>query len=493
METSGLPSAASTYGDSARSRIPRVPTRVPAVLALIVAGAIAAMPLGDSPGVVTAGAQSGPAASTPTFNAQVAPILYANCATCHRRDGVGPFPLLTYEDARPRAASIRAATAARLMPPWYADPRYGEFKNARGLTQAQIDTLAAWADGGAPQGSGIAPGPPTFPAEGWALDRPPDQILELPFGEFELPPGGEVPTFTVWLKPFTSERMVQAIQIRPSVQGVVHHSSLALGQMPGGTRIGRAQAFPGGPVLDGVAVFDDGRPYWPPGGEHIAEKPIMFYVPGGGLMQLDDGLAKRFGRDDVMSWGLHMMSRGRAEKVRIQIGLWFARRYPRREMRLITLTETLIANGQSLPRNTLGETQFPVIPPGAANFAMTGSRRITRDITLHALWPHMHYRGKDMTFILTEPNGRETTLLSVPAYNPHWQITYELANPLRVRRGSVLTAYGHFDNSAANHHNPNPAVPVKFGQQGTDEMFLPFIEATLDDEDLRLERFNQPQ
>src|SRR4029079_12676440 len=136
-----------------------------------------------------------------------------------------------------------------------------------------------------------------------------------------------------------------------SAYGAVHHSSLALGSLPRGTRIARAAVFEGGPVLDGAAVYDDGRPYWPPGGEHIAEKPIMFYVPGGGLLQFADGLAKRFGPDDYMSWGLHLMSRGKAEKLRVQIGLWFSKRSPQREVRLWTLTETLTANGQPLPRN----------------------------------------------------------------------------------------------------------------------------------------------
>jgi hypothetical protein len=460
-----------------------------AVGLVVITVSVTALALGDVEGVAGASAQSPPAAAGPTFNAQIAPILNANCVTCHRPDGIAPFSLLTYQDAQPRAAAIKAATAAHVMPPWYADPQYGQFKNARGLTQAQIDMLAAWADGGAPQGTGAPPAPPKVEAQGWALDRPPDQIIELPFGEFDLPAQGEVPAFTVWLKPFRDERMVQAIQIRPSVHGAVHHSSLSLGQLPRDTRIARAQVFEGGPVLDGAAVFGDGRPYWPPGGEHI-ERPIMFYVPGGGLLRFDDGLAKRFRRDDYMAWGLHLVSRGRSEKLRVQIGVWFARRYPRREVRLMTLTETLTANGQPLPQSASGETQFPIIPPGAADFAMTGSRRFPRDVTIYALWPHMHYRGKDMRFVLTEPNGKETTLLNVPAYNPHWQLTYELAKPLKVKRGSVITAYGHFDNSAANHHNPDPTAAVKFGQQGTDEMYLPFLEASVDDEDLRLEQFN---
>jgi hypothetical protein len=434
-------------------------------------------------------AAQAPSRPTPTFNGQVASILNANCVTCHRPGGIAPFSLMTYSDAQRHAAGIRDKTATRAMPPWFADPQFGQFKNARALSTEQLDTLAAWANADAPEGAGAPPASPTFPNGGWRMDRPPDQVIDLPFGEFELPARGEVPAFTVWLKPFRDERFVQAIELRPSVQNAVHHSSLSLGAMPPGTRIGRAAVFPDGPVLDGAAVMNNGRPFF--SGEHITDTPIMFYVPGGGFLQFPNGLAKRFGRDDYLSWGLHLISRGQTEKVRMQIGLWFARRHPHHEVKTITLTETLIADGKPVAFDAHGERQFPTIPPGVSNWSMTGSRKVVKDITIYSLWPHMHYRGKDMTFVLTLPNGKQETLLSVPRYDPHWQLTYELARPLKVKRGSILTAYGHFDNSMGNPHNPDPSAVVKFGPQGTDEMYLPFMEVSIDEADLTLEQFQR--
>jgi hypothetical protein len=82
-------------------------------------------------------------------------------------------------------------------------------------------------------------------------------------------------------------------------------------------------------------------------------------------------------------------------------------------------------------------------------------------------------------------------VLNVPDYNPHWQITYEPARPLRVRKGSTITAYGHYDNSARNHHNPAPDAEVRFGPQSTDEMYVPFIEVSVDEENLRLKRVEE--
>ena len=126
--------------------------------------------------------------AAPTFNKDVAPILFANCITCHRPGEIAPMSLLTYQEARPWAKGIKAKVSAREMPPWFADPRYGKFKNERGLTQAQIDTLVAWADAGAPQGTGAgacrAERHRRLRAAGTLngfMDRPPDAIIESPF------------------------------------------------------------------------------------------------------------------------------------------------------------------------------------------------------------------------------------------------------------------------------------------------------------------------
>jgi copper type II ascorbate-dependent monooxygenase-like protein len=401
--------------------------------------------------------------------------------------------LLTFAEAQPHAERIRQKVTTKEMPPWYADVRYGRFKNARGLTQAQIDTLVAWASGGAPQGDGKPPSPPVFPPEGWRvrLNRLPDLVLDLPFGEFELPAHGEVPTFTVWMKlPLKEDRFIQAIEMRPSIRNAVHHSSMSLGSLPPGTTIGRAAVFQGGPVLEGVPVFGDGRAVTMSAAEQFG-RPVMFYVSGGGVMQLADGLAKRFRRDDYLAWGLHLMSTGKVEKLRVQIGLWYARGDPHHEVHTWTVNQTLLVEDKSVPRDAAGGWRIPDIPPGVENWSMTGALKIDDDITIHSLWPHMHARGKDMTFVLTLPGGRQQTLLSVPHYNPHWQITYELAQPLRVRRGSTITAYGHYDNSPANPHNPAPDAAVRFGPQSTDEMYIPFIEVSVDAENLRLKKLEE--
>src|SRR5215467_7910912 len=117
------------------------------------------------------------AAAPPTFSKDVAPILYKSCVECHRPGAIAPMSLITYDDARPWARSVKQKAVAREMPPWGADPHIGKFANDPSLSDAQIATIAAWVDGGAPEGNRAdLPKPPTF-TESWAMGKP-DLIFE---------------------------------------------------------------------------------------------------------------------------------------------------------------------------------------------------------------------------------------------------------------------------------------------------------------------------
>src|SRR5439155_8564141 len=195
--------------------------------------------------------------SPPTFNGDVAPILYSKCVTCHRSGEAAPMPLLTYDDARPWARAIKARVAAREMPPWLADPKVGRpLANNPSLTDAQIATIVAWVDAGAPRGNETlspAPPPPSF-AEGWHTfkNRPPDAILEMPIA-FDIPAEGAVPVFTLWApNPFAEDKFIEAVELRPGVSAAVHHSDVTARTLPPGTLLGRGRAWKGGPLVDFV-------------------------------------------------------------------------------------------------------------------------------------------------------------------------------------------------------------------------------------------------
>ena len=171
--------------------------------------------------------------ATPTFTKDVAPILYKNCASCHRAGEIAPMSLLTYEQARPWAKSIRENVSRGQMPPWHAEEPRGTFSNDRRLTDSDKSTLIAWANAGAPEGNPKdLPPAPKF-AEGWEIGTP-DLVLSMA-KPYDVPASGTVAYqyFTIPTN-FTEDKWVQAIEVRPGVRSVVHHI-LVFSREPGKT------------------------------------------------------------------------------------------------------------------------------------------------------------------------------------------------------------------------------------------------------------------
>jgi hypothetical protein len=417
----------------------------------------------------------------PTFNSDVAPILYRRCVACHRPGEAAPMSLLTFEQVRPWAKAIKAKVVAREMPPWGADAGIGEFRNSRALNATELETLVAWVDSGAPQGEGGAPQPPRF-SEGWnaSMNRPPDYVLELPV-EFETPASGEIPTFTVWSQlPFRDDRLIEALEVRPSNPRVVHHAGVGVADLPANTRIGRGPLWEGGPPSDGVAVLPDGQAFRATSPDAFGY-PIAFYVPGGGVLRFPTGVAKRLPARKYLAWGMHFVTTGHAERTHVTMGLWFAKGRVTHEAEMMTVNEKVFVGGKEILPDDRGRLLIPPIPARAANWEIVGTLHFLSDATLYSLWPHMHYRGKDMTFSIAGPDQREsTTLLKVSKYSPLWQMTYELAAPLKIRAGSTIKAVAHYDNSAENRLNPAPDQDVVWGPQSWNEMFHAFIEVAVE-------------
>ena len=146
---------------------------------------------------------------------------------------------------------------------------------------------------------------------------------------------------------------------------------------------------------------------------------------------------------------------------------------------MMTVNENVFVGGKEVPLDARGRLLIPKIPARAVNWEIVGTLTFTSDATLYALSPHMHYRGKDMTFSIVRPDRQETLLLRVSKYSPMWQATYELATPLEIRAGSTIKAVAHYDNSAQNRLNPAPDQEVVWGPQTWNEMFHAFIEASV--------------
>ena len=402
-------------------------------------------------------------AAAPTFNRDVAPVFYRKCLSCHRPGEVAPMSLLTYDAARPWARAIRTQVASGAMPPWFADKTFSRpMANDNSLTASEITTIVQWVDAGAPEGEGRPPDAPAF-SDGWRQvnNRPPDAVLEME-SAVEIPASGVLPVLTVWsANPFKEDKFIEAVQLRPGAVAAVHHSDLTARALPPKTALGV-------PQLARDDVFrprDDNR--------------LLFYVPGGGFQRFPPGAVKRISAGNALAWGLHYTPTGKSETDRHRAALWFARTPHSHEVITKRIGEAHIINRREFVADERHRT-FPPIPAYADDWPITAITPIQDDITIYGLWPHMHLRGKDMTFIATYPDGREEVLLHVPKYDFRWQLQYELVSPVRLPAGSTIKAIGHYDNSRANKNNPAPDKPVSWSEQTSDEMFNGWMELSID-------------
>jgi hypothetical protein len=461
--------------------------------------------------------RAGEAEGVPTFTKDVAPILFNNCVICHREGEIAPMSLVSYEETRPWSRAIKDKVVTREMPPWYADRRFGEFRNERGLTQAEIEVVVAWVDGGAPRGSEAdLPAVPIF-SSGWQHPTgvDPDVVLNLPV-DLQLPDAGEIPTFGLWqTSPFEEDRFLEAIEMRPGNRAVLHHAGLYSRDVPAGTEVGAGEAWAGGPHIETGALvplhegveFDDSvdpeeleaERQLSIGAIRDAEADDIFavdgtdkmvsYVPGRGFEQFWPGVGKRIRADRHLRWSMHYQSTGKPETDRSQIGLWLQKVQATHEVLTRRVGQTHVVESMELVAMPTGDgrgsrARIPVIPPHADDWAITGITAFRDDVTLYAMSPHMHLRGKDATYIVTYPDGREEIILSVPTYDFNWQLHYELAAPLKIPAGSTIKTVGHFDNSLANRYNPAPDREVYWAEQSWDEMYNGFMEYSIDKLDL---------
>ena len=458
--------------------------RVLAMSALFVTAAT--LPLLTS--TVTAQIQ---ATGSVTFQKDVAPIFQKNCQGCHRPGQIAPMSLLTYKDARPWARSIKNAVTAKTMPPWFADPNYGHILNARRLNQSDIETIANWADAGAPEGDRKdGPPPVRWPEDGWQIK--PDYIVEGP--TYDVPPKGIV-EWTWFVVPggFTKDTWVTSIEVLPSQLAVTHHVCLsyiqhtpdvpynvpmlprgviqrdadgneirsARGQRGGGPEAGGPSAGRGGGAFPGIIGLLFSRS----AGTALIEECYEPGRPPADFRPYDAAKLIPAGTDIAVN--VHYTPNGGPVTDHVRIGFTLAKEPPKRRY---------IAMSTASPSEP---TQF-AIPPNASNWeAPPAVATFDHDVEIVGLMPHMHVRGKAARFDLEYPDGKKETVLNVPRYDFNWQLWYDTS--IRIPKGTTLKVYAWYDNSAGNKFNPNPNATVYYGDQTWEEMHFPSYGVVLDD------------
>jgi hypothetical protein len=397
-----------------------------------------------------------------TFNKDVLPILEKNCQTCHRPGEIGPMPLLTYEGVRPWAKSIKEAVLTKKMPPWFADPQYGHFMDDRRMSDAEIHTLAAWVDAGAPEGDAKdKPAPRQF-ADGWNIR--PDLVFQMP-QPYKVPAQGTIEyTYIVVSKPFEKDTWVVAGEIRPTNRAVVHHVIATV--RPKGSiwmkpaQLG-AEPYAPGPnrVQDLIQQVKDSG-----GKASIDNEFLVGYVPGMQPQRFDiDHSAKLIpaGADLVLE--VHYTTNGQPTEDQTKVGLELATQPPQRQFLSITAAQTNLT-----------------IRPGDANAEAVAKLTFAQPVDFVYMQPHMHLRGKDMTIRSVYPTGESETLLSVPRYDFHWQIVYYEQKPIHMPKGTRLELTAHWDNSANNKWNPDPTATIHWGDQSWQEMLAAPMAVIID-------------
>ncbi|HLU49422.1 MAG TPA: hypothetical protein VK116_15100, partial [Planctomycetota bacterium] len=443
-----------------------------------------------------------------TYHADVEPIIQERCQPCHRKGQIAPFELATFDDVAGWSGMIREVVENRRMPPWHANPSHGHFENDRSLSEAERETILGWIAAGAPRGNPTdAPPPKEFPGGGWQIGEP-DVVLEMPRA-YRVPAQGTVSYqyFTIRTS-FDEDRWVQAMEVLPGAREVVHHI-LVFCVDPKNPRGWQRETGGGVRGYFGVMV---------PG-----ERPCVY----------PEGLGKRLPKGATLVFQVHYTTNGRAVQDRSKIGLIFSRSPVRHEVRTQSAHETRLR-----------------IPPRTPDHQVRATYRFSRDAMLLSLLPHMHLRGSAFRYTAHYPEGvqlsrapdrsrlpraldrrvrwedetktlvftgamtedelralvelydepsdqsaladlrartRSEILLDVPSYDFGWQSSYQLAEPKRMPRGTVIEALAVFDNSPSNRALTTEEWSswVRWGEQTWEEMligYFDFYDVSGDDE-----------
>ncbi|HVY69830.1 MAG TPA: redoxin domain-containing protein [Verrucomicrobiae bacterium] len=371
---------------------------------------------------------------TPSYAAQVAPILRGHCVQCHREGGIGQWEMNGYGPVKNKARMIEEVLLTRRMPPWDPSPDYGHFADGNSLSPEEAQTLLAWVKAGAPRGEGEDPLTAKLdPLPDWELGTP-NAVVRLA-KEQQIPATGvldyrQLPLTSPGL---TNEVWLRAVTLKPGNRKVVHHA-IIYAKWPG--------------CVDnsgGKGVFIAG---WAPG------------VPS---LKFPEGVGKRLPANAELSVEMHYTTCGTDETDVTQAAFYY---WPGPQARS---AETRAALDLDL-----------MVPPGTDEARHHATYCFNKPATIYGLSPHMHKRGKWMRYELLLPDGTKETLLHVPRYDFNWQHTYRFAEPRHVQPGTWLLVSGAFDNSDSNPANPDSRERVRFGQQSWDEMFIGFFEAADD-------------
>jgi peroxiredoxin len=405
----------------------------------LLAGKVVSKPVTEAPGCFIGRVQKAPKAGAITYSKHIAPILNRHCVECHRAGQVAPFALTSYNKAVAWTDTIEEVLRQGRMPPWHADPRYGEFANDCRVPESEKQLIYDWIKNGAPEGDRKdLPPPPKF-TKGWRIPQP-DLVIKMP-KPFRVPADGEVPYQFIVVDPgFKEDKWVTAAEIKPTAPSVVHHV-LAFVQPPGG----------------GTDKYGGFAANW-----------IAAIAPNSPPTVMPEGTAKFIPAGSRFLFQIHYTTNGSAQTDQTVMGLVFA-------------------DPKTVKKEVSTEMAFNPrfeIPPHDPNYRIDAKHLLKEDSILLNLMPHTHLRGKAFKYEAIYPDGKQEVLLDVPHYDFNWQNSYILTKPKVLPKGTEIHCTAYYDNSKNNKSNPNPDDTVRWGDQTWEEMMIGYFNVMPADQDL---------
>jgi mono/diheme cytochrome c family protein len=397
------------------------------------------------------------AAETPTFSKDVAPILQAKCQSCHQPNSIAPMSLISFQEARPWARSIKERVATRQMPPWHIDKSVGiqSFKNDMSLSDDQIDTIVRWVDGGAPQGDpkDLPPAKPPVTTNEWQGVMngfgPPDVVIKS--SEYTMPAKHQ----DVWYRPtsdipITEPRWIRMVEIRPSnlkARKTLHHSVAYQVLSPDNVQAVNTGIAPGPSSVSA----DDA----------VNRRPmIMEWAIGKGYDRYRDDTGKLLMPGEKISWDQHIQAVGDEIPTGSELGIWFypKSQEPKKRSYLVAFTGIDRAKGLDIPPNSVARTE--------------GFTVLKENTMITNFQPHFHLRGKAMEVEAILPDGSKQVISYVGNFNFNWMTNYIYADDAApvFPKGTVIHVAAYYDNTTANKNNPDPEQWVGYGDRTVDEM-----------------------
>ena len=397
------------------------------------------------------------AAETPTFSKDVAPILQAKCQACHQPNSIAPMSLMTYQEARPWARSMRERVSSRQMPPWHIDKSVGiqQFKNDMSLSDEQIDTIVRWVEGGAPQGDpkDLPPAKPPVTSNEWqgvlSGYGAPDLVIKS--SEYKMPAKHQ----DVWYRPqsdipITEPRWIRMVEIRPSnlqARKTLHHSVAYQVLSPDNVQSINTGLAPGPSSVNA----DDA----------VNRRPmIMEWAIGKGYDRYRDDTGKLLMPGEKISWDQHIHAVGEEIPTGSELAFWFYPKgqEPKKRSYLVGFTG-------------IDRTKMLDIPPNS--IARTDGFTVLKENTMITNFqPHFHLRGKAMEVEAILPDGNRQLISYVGNFNFNWMTNYIYADDAApvFPKGTVIHVAAYYDNTTANKNNPDPEQWVGYGDRTVDEM-----------------------